>query len=70
MSSSVDNERSANYLKSLESASSVAKNKLERIKAKRGGKIDEDAIDRVMDETFDPILDEYSDLDNETLFQN
>ena len=68
MSSSADNERNTNYLESLESASVAATKQLERIKAKRGGSINEEVINRVLDEIFDPILDEYSDLDNEILY--
>ena len=68
MSSSADNERNTNYLESLESASATAKNQLQRIKAKRGGSISEETINGVLDEIFDPILDEYSDLDAETLY--
>lgn len=67
MSGSLDNEKNAAYLKSLEEASAVAEKELKRTQAKRGGQISESAVDQVLDKIFDPILDEYADLGDEIL---
>jgi hypothetical protein len=48
----------------------LQKTNFQRIKAKRGGSISEETINGVLDEIFDPILDEYSDLDAETLLRS